>query len=134
MYAGVANHRSGQQSISTTPIVGFWAGENARAPDGHEKPSDPGTYYEPGFCGHLIPEVWRVLQDGHVPLYLNVQYGRDFGQVTSGAKTDELSLFPCSPGSCCPMKTANNIPIYSLEAMVAKSGASGIKVAVEAAQ
>jgi hypothetical protein len=83
---------SRQHSRSSPSIVGFWAGEDAALPQGQKKPTSPETYYDPAYRGDLTPEVWRVLADYHVPLYLNVRYGRDFGPVPRNVHSDVVAL------------------------------------------
>src|SRR5215472_5322400 len=71
----------GRHSSPVPSIVGFWAGEDAALPQGDRKPTSPATYYDSAYRGDFTLEVWRVLEDYRVPLYLNVRYGRDFGPV-----------------------------------------------------
>ena len=78
--AQVAN--TARHSAPAPSVVGFWAGEDAALPQGGRKPTGPTTYYDPAYRGDFTPELWRVLQDYRVPLYLNVRYGRDFGPVS----------------------------------------------------
>lgn len=51
--------------------VAFWVGEE---PTPHRDP-----YYGPRDLSAFTPPVWRLLQQRHVPLYVNLRYGRDFG-------------------------------------------------------
>src|SRR5215472_3931541 len=82
----------GRHSSPVPSIVGFWAGEDAALPQGGRKPTGPATYYDAAYRGDFTPEVWRVLQDYRVPIYLNVRYGRDFGPVQPGVQSDVVEL------------------------------------------
>ena len=63
------------QEPASGATVGFWAAEA-----GAEQ------YYQPfDTSSTFTPDVWQVLQEDHVPLYLNVRYGRDFGPVGADA-------------------------------------------------
>lgn len=71
--------------------VGFWVGEKVVNPK--RLPSSK-TYYLARQTTELTPAVWGVLRQYHVPLFLNLRYGRDFGPTTVGsaAPTDALTL------------------------------------------
>lgn len=77
---------------SKPSIVGYWAGEDAITEKGDRKATSPSSYYEPAYRGSLTPEVWQTLAQYHVPLYLNIRYGRDFGPIQAGAKSDVVEL------------------------------------------
>lgn len=83
---------SNTHAAPSTSIVGFWAGEDVATSKGEKKSSDPGSYYDPAYRGALTEDVWRVLEDYRVPLYLNVRYGRDFGPVRPDVHSDVLAL------------------------------------------
>lgn len=83
---------SGRHPSAEPSIVGFWAGEDTASPQGERKATAPTTYYDPAYRGDLTPEVWRVLQEYRVPLYLNVRYGREFGPVRPNMHTDMVAL------------------------------------------
>ncbi|MGI5321048.1 hypothetical protein [Actinomadura nitritigenes] len=76
---------------SRPSVVGFWAGEDVVTAHGRQ-PSGPDNYYEPAYRGALTPAVWEVLREQHVPLYINMRYGRDFGPVPAGTRSDATAL------------------------------------------
>lgn len=73
-------------------IVGFWMGESVVSPNGEKPANHDATYYDAADRSALTPEVWRVLQQYRIPLYLHVRYGRDFGPIKPGAQSDAISL------------------------------------------
>jgi hypothetical protein len=76
---------------SRTSVVGFWAGEDISTTQGRQ-PGSPANYYDPAYRGALTPAVWEVLRNERVPLYLNMHYGRDFGPVPAGTRSDATAL------------------------------------------
>jgi len=84
--------KAAQNPDPAPSVVGFWTGEDMASPQGGKKPTSPEAYYDAAYRGSLTPEVWRVLEDYRVPLYLNVRYGRDFGPVRPGVQGDALAL------------------------------------------
>jgi hypothetical protein len=90
----VAVFSAGPSATAATPTgaqVGFWAGENAINPRG--LPMDQ-TYWLPRDTHQLTPQVWSVLAQYHAPLYLALDYKRDFGPIPAGKphRTDGLQL------------------------------------------
>jgi hypothetical protein len=71
--------------------VGFWAGENVVNP--HDVPMGQ-TYWLPRDTHELTPAVWSVLSRYHAPLYLDLDYKRDFGPIPPGEPhyTDGLRI------------------------------------------
>lgn len=78
-------------SDSSAAVVGFWAGEEVDTPQGPQSPEQD-NYYAPTYQGALTPAAWAVLANEHVPLYLNIRYGRDFGPVPAGVRSTAADL------------------------------------------
>jgi hypothetical protein len=85
------NHPAPSSSPAPS-VVGFWAGEDAAVAQSDRKATSPATYYEPAYRGDFTPEVWQVLQEYRIPIYLNVRYGRDFGPVRPNVQSDVVEL------------------------------------------
>ena len=104
--------RSRATASAATPgaQVGFWA-ERTRSTQ-KRLPMDQ-TYWFPPDTHELTPAVWSVLAQYHAPLYLALDYKRDFGPIPPGEPHcyDGLRLIqaanrrdvPGLLGSCCPM-------------------------------
>ncbi|MEU9019398.1 hypothetical protein [Actinomadura sp. NPDC048394] len=89
-------------AASATSVVGFWAGEVTSAPQGSQS-DDSTAYYDPADRSALTSAVWDVLKKNHVPLYLNMRYGRDFGPVPAGVHSDAASLVRKANGLGVPV-------------------------------
>lgn len=73
-------------------IVGYWVGEKPASPEGDNPGGEEAAYYDPADRSALTPQVWRALQANRVPLYLHLRYGRDFGPVRPGVRSDAVAL------------------------------------------
>jgi hypothetical protein len=71
-------------------MVGFWAGEAIPGTDW----KSPDTYWNRRATRLYTPKLWSVLRRYRVPLYLNLRYRRDFGDVPGGKpqRNDGLRL------------------------------------------
>lgn len=90
MFAQTAEQRP--HAAPAPSVIGFWAGEDLAAPNGGKIETNPSGYYDAAYRGDLTPEVWKILQEYNVPIYLNVRYGRDFGPVPPGMHSDVVDL------------------------------------------
>lgn len=73
-------------------IVGFWMGESVVSPKKKDDPDHAASYYQAADRRVLTPEVWSVLQQHRIPLYLHLRHGRDFGAIKPGAQSDAIEL------------------------------------------
>jgi len=64
-------------------VVGFWAGEEFVGGMGADFNPDPESYWAPRDLSVYTEDVWDVLAEHNVPLYINLRYKRDFGPVPS---------------------------------------------------
>lgn len=77
----------GASASDETPVgsvVGFWAGEESMSEAGDAFDPDPEGYWAPRNLEDYTDEVWDVLDEHDVPLYINLRYKRDFGPVPDG--------------------------------------------------
>lgn len=72
-------------------VVGFWTGEQVRTSSGPVTNPTTASYDDPA-DRQALNASWTLLVHDHVPLYLQLRYGRDFGPVPRRVHSDAVAV------------------------------------------
>ncbi|MGH9302342.1 MAG: hypothetical protein ACRD0E_10715, partial [Acidimicrobiales bacterium] len=105
-----AGHHGASCSQERCSAIGFWAGET-RMVNGKDVDA-PTHYWAPRDLSIYTPKLWRTLAAHRVPLYLSLNYKRDFGPVPAGEHraTDGLDLIRSAQRYGVPVKAWLLVP------------------------